>query len=98
IRALQPLHGLDAMRARRGLDDLGLLCSGPGRLCEALGLSGAHDGLPLDRPPFELREASGSQELAVGPRIGLTKGVESLWRYGLAGSRFVSRPFRAAAP
>jgi DNA-3-methyladenine glycosylase len=96
LRALEPAHGLEAMRARRGVDDPRLLCSGPGRLCQALGVTNANDGMPLDRPPFELREASTRAEIAVGPRIGLTKGVESPWRYGLAGSRFVSRPFRTA--
>jgi DNA-3-methyladenine glycosylase len=98
IRALEPVYGVDAMRARRRLDDPRLLCSGPGRLCEALAVTGADDGLPLDRPPFELRERSERPEIVLGPRIGLTKGVESPWRYGLAGSRYVSRPFRTAPP
>jgi DNA-3-methyladenine glycosylase len=96
IRALQPTLALDAMRERRGVDDPRLLCSGPGRLCQALGITKANDGMPLDRAPFELRAAPERVEIAVGPRIGLTKGVESPWRYGLAGSRFVSRPFRTA--
>ena len=96
IRALEPTEGLEAMRERRGIDDLRLLCSGPGRLCQALGITKANDGMPIDRPPFELRGAPARAEIAVGPRIGLTKGVESPWRYGLAGSRFVSRPFRTA--
>jgi DNA-3-methyladenine glycosylase len=96
VRALEPTHGLEAMRARRGVDEPRLLCSGPGRLCQALGITGSNDGMPLDRPPFELRPAPARAEIAVGPRIGLTKGVESPWRYGLAGSRFVSRPFRTA--
>jgi DNA-3-methyladenine glycosylase len=96
IRALEPGHGLDVMRARRGVVDPRLLCSGPGRLCQALGITGANDGAPLDRPPFELLAPPARPEIAVGPRIGLTKGVDSPWRYGLAGSRFVSRPFRTA--
>jgi DNA-3-methyladenine glycosylase len=96
IRALEPSHGLDAMRERRGVDDPRLLCSGPGRLCQALGVTRAEDGAPLDRRPFELRSRPAPAEIAVGPRIGLTKGVDSPWRYGLAGSRFVSRPFRTA--
>jgi DNA-3-methyladenine glycosylase len=96
IRALEPRHGLGAMRERRGVDHPRLLCSGPGRLCQALGITKANDGMPLDRPPFELRAAPARAEIAVGPRIGLTRGVESPWRYGLAGSRFVSRPFRTA--
>ena len=94
IRALEPTHGLDVMRARRGVEDVRLLCSGPGRLCQALGVTSEHDGLPLDRPPFELRPRTGDVELVIGPRIGITKAVERPWRYGLAGSRFVSRPFR----
>jgi DNA-3-methyladenine glycosylase len=98
IRALEPLHGVETMRVRRGVDDPRLLCSGPGRLCEALDVTGAEDGLPLDRPPFELRSRSERPEILVGPRIGLTKGVETPWRYGLAGSRYLSRPFRTGEP
>jgi DNA-3-methyladenine glycosylase len=94
VRALEPKRGLDAMRERRGLEDVRLLCSGPGRLCQALGVTRAHDGLPLDRPPFELRERRGDVEIVTGPRIGITKAAEHPWRYGLAGSRFLSRPFR----
>jgi DNA-3-methyladenine glycosylase len=95
LRALEPTVGLELMRARRGLDDARLLCSGPGRLCQALGVSGAHDGLPLDQPPFELRAARSPASIVVGPRIGISKAAELPWRYGLAGSRFLSRPFRA---
>jgi DNA-3-methyladenine glycosylase len=94
VRALEPTQGLDAMRERRGLDDVRALCSGPGKLCEALGVTREHDGLPLDAPPFELLERGGEPEIAVGPRIGLTRAVELPWRYGLAGSRFLSRPLR----
>jgi DNA-3-methyladenine glycosylase len=94
IRALEPTQGLDVMRARRGVEDVRLLCSGPGRLCQALGVTSEHDGLPLDRPPFELRARTGDVEIVTGPRIGITKAVERPWRYGLAGSRFVSRPFK----
>jgi DNA-3-methyladenine glycosylase len=96
IRALEPLEGLDVMRERRGLESIRLLCAGPGRLCQALALTGEHDGLPLDEPPFELRPRSRPVELAVGPRIGITKAVERPWRYGLAGSAFLSRPFGPA--
>jgi DNA-3-methyladenine glycosylase len=96
IRALEPLAGLDAMRARRGLDDPRALCSGPGKLCQALGVTREHDGLPLDAPPFELRPRSARPELAVGPRIGISRGQELPWRFGLAGSRFLSRPLRPA--
>jgi DNA-3-methyladenine glycosylase len=95
IRALEPTHGLDAMRERRGVDDVRLLCSGPGRLTQALGVTREHDGLPLDAPPFELRPRVGDVEIVTGTRIGITKAVERPWRYGLAGSRFLSRPFRA---
>jgi len=93
LRALEPTRGLDVMAARRGTAEPRLLCSGPGRLCQALGLSGAHDGLALDRPPFELY-AGGDVEVAAGPRIGLTRAAERPWRYGEAGSRFLSRPLR----
>jgi DNA-3-methyladenine glycosylase len=96
IRALEPLEGLDVMRERRGLESARLLCAGPGRLCQALALTGEHDGLPLDEPPFELRARSRPVEVVVGPRIGITKAVERPWRYGLAGSAFLSRPFGPA--
>jgi len=93
LRALEPTRGLDVMRARRGLHQERLLCAGPGRLCQALGVTKAHDGLPLDRPPFELRARRHDVEIVTGPRIGITKAVEHEWRYGLAGSRFLSRRF-----
>ncbi len=93
IRALEPSHGLERMRARRGLADLRALCSGPGKLCQALAVTREHDGLPLDAPPFELYAPDEEPQLVVGPRIGLTKAVEPPWRYGLAGSRFLSRGF-----
>jgi DNA-3-methyladenine glycosylase len=95
IRALEPTQGLDVMRERRGVVDARVLASGPGRLCQALGVTRDHDGLPLDRPPFELRPRTTDVEVVTGPRIGITKAVERPWRYGLAGSRFVSRPFKA---
>jgi DNA-3-methyladenine glycosylase len=93
IRALEPTHGLETMAARRGLTDERLLCSGPGRLCQALAVTREHDGLRLDRPPFALHPRQGGVEVVTGPRIGITKAAELPWRYGLAGSRFVSRPF-----
>ena len=95
IRAIEPLEGLAKMRRRRGPLDERLLCSGPGRVCQALGITRAHNGLALDAPPFELHRRTGKVEIAVGPRIGITKAVEQPWRYGLAGSRFLSKPFRA---
>jgi DNA-3-methyladenine glycosylase len=93
VRALEPTQGLQVMRARRGVDEPRLLTSGPGRLCQALGITREHDGLPLDRPPFELRARRRGPEIVVGARVGITKAAERPWRYGLAGSRFVSRPF-----
>jgi DNA-3-methyladenine glycosylase len=94
IRALEPTHGLDVMRQRRGVDDLRLLCAGPGRVGQALGITrAAHDGLPLDQPPFELQACSTVAEVIVGVRIGISKAQELPWRFGLAGSRFVSRRF-----
>jgi DNA-3-methyladenine glycosylase len=94
IRALAPTHGLAVMRRRRGVTDERLLCSGPGRLGEALGITDAQYGLPLDNPPFEIFARADDVEVAVGPRIGLTKAIEHPWRYGLSGSRFVSKPFK----
>lgn len=91
IRALEPLAGVEAMRARRGLDDLRVLCSGPGRLCQALGITKALDGAPLDRPPFALLDRPVPVEVTSGPRIGITKGVDTAWRFALAGSPFLSR-------
>ena len=96
IRALEPLAGVETMRKRRGLDSLRLLCSGPGRLCQALAVTRDHDGLSLAAPPFELRPREGAVDVVAGPRIGLTKAVERPWRYGLAGSGFLSRPFPRA--
>jgi DNA-3-methyladenine glycosylase len=93
IRAFAPTQGYEVMRARRGVDEPRLLGSGPGRLCQALGITGDHDGLPLDRPPFELRPRREEPELVVGPRVGITKAADRPWRYGLAGSPFLSRPF-----
>jgi DNA-3-methyladenine glycosylase len=81
------------MRARRGLLADRALCSGPGKLCQALAITGAFDGLPLDAPPFELLAREGTPEIVTGPRIGITRGVEHNWRYGLAGSPFLSRRF-----
>jgi DNA-3-methyladenine glycosylase len=98
IRALEPLAGLDRMRRRRGVAAERLLCSGPGRLCQALGITHSHDGFPLDKPPFELRARAGKVALAIGPRIGITKAADNPWRYGAAGSPFLSKPFRTAAP
>jgi DNA-3-methyladenine glycosylase len=97
VRALEPLAGVDEMRSRRGVEEPRLLCSGPGRLCQALAITRAHDGLPLDAPPFELRARRAAVDVVTGTRIGITKAAERPWRYGLAGSPFLSRPFRASA-
>ena len=94
IRAIEPLEGLAVMRRRRGLSDVRLLCAGPGRLCQALGITHKQNGIPLDRPPFELRAPVDNPRLVVGKRIGITKAAERPWRYGLAGSSFLSKPFR----
>ena len=96
VRALEPLAGLDLMQTRRGIDNPHLLCSGPGRLCQALGVTREHDGLPLDAPPFELRPGAREAALVTGPRIGISKAAERPWRYGLAGTPFLSRPFPRA--
>ena len=93
IRALQPTHGLPAMRRRRGLQEERALCSGPGKLCQALGITIQHSALPLDAPPFALHARPGKPEIVAGVRIGITKAVELPWRYGLKGSRFLSKPF-----
>jgi DNA-3-methyladenine glycosylase len=94
LRALEPTRGIDAMRDRRRLDDPRALCSGPGKLCQALGLTREHDGLALDEPPFELLARDGMPEIVTGPRIGITRAAERTWRYALAGSPYLSRPLR----
>lgn len=93
IRALQPTHGVATMRRRRGMHDERALCSGPGKLCEALGITIAHSELPLDQSPIALFARKETPEIAVGIRIGITKAVELPWRYGLKGSKFLSKPF-----
>jgi DNA-3-methyladenine glycosylase len=93
IRALEPTDGLDRMRERRGLDDLRLLCSGPGKLCEALGVTKDHDNRLLAAAPFSLSLARKPPAVLTGPRIGITKAVDLPWRFGIAGSRFLSRAF-----
>jgi DNA-3-methyladenine glycosylase len=93
VRALAPERGLEEMRARRGVLAERALCSGPGKLCQALAITGAQDGVALDAPPFELVERTGTPAIVTGPRIGITRAVEQSWRYGLKGSPFLSRPF-----
>jgi DNA-3-methyladenine glycosylase len=94
IRALEPTQGLDAMRVRRGVEAERSLCSGPGKLCQALGIAREHDGLPLDAPPFELLARRGTPAIVAAPRIGITRATERMWRYALEGSRYLSRPAR----
>ena len=96
VRGLEPTHGIETMRRRRGVADPRLLCSGPGRVCQALGITDEHDGLPLDEPPFDLRPSPATVEVASAARVGITRAAELPWRYGLVGSRFVSRPLRSA--
>lgn len=93
IRALEPTHGLAMMRKRRGVDDERALCSGPGKLCEALGVTVKESALPLDQPPYALHARTGKVDVVSGVRIGLTKAIDLPWRYGLKGSRFVSKRF-----
>ncbi len=93
IRAIEPTHGVATMQARRGLVDIRALCSGPGKLAQAMAVTGALTGLPLDRPPFAIAAATASHPIAIGPRIGITKAVDHPWRFGLTGSPFLSRPF-----
>jgi len=97
IRAIEPTAGLPIMRRRRGVANARLLCSGPGRLCEALRITGAHNGLALDAPPFALYARTDAVDIVAGPRIGITKAAELPWRYGEKGSRFLSKPFRREA-
>lgn len=92
LRALEPVAGLDAMRARRRMTDARLLCAGPGRLAQALAITGADDGAAVDEPPFELRPPARPASVVNGPRVGITRATEHPWRYVLTGSAFVSRP------
>jgi DNA-3-methyladenine glycosylase len=97
IRAIEPTHGLRGMAKRRGTDEVRQLCSGPGKICQALGITRAENGLALDEKPFELFAREEKASVVRGPRIGITKAVEKPWRYGLKGSRFLSKPFTPAA-
>jgi DNA-3-methyladenine glycosylase len=96
IRALQPTFGLGEMRQRRGLEDERMLCSGPGKVCQALGISIAHNGLALDKPPIAIHARTEVPDIVAGIRIGITKAAELPWRYGVRGSRFLSKPFSAS--
>jgi DNA-3-methyladenine glycosylase len=94
IRALQPCEGIPTMRRRRAVADERRLCSGPGRLCQALGITGDANGLALEPPLFELRPRDGTPEIVTGPRIGISVAIERPWRYGLKASPFLSRQFK----
>jgi DNA-3-methyladenine glycosylase len=94
IRALEPLAGIATMHERRGVQDIRMLCSGPGKLCQALGVSRAHNAMSLARAPFALAPPPQTFEVVDGPRIGISKAMDVPWRFGLAGSKYVSRPFR----
>jgi DNA-3-methyladenine glycosylase len=94
IRAIEPTHGVETMIARRGLADPRLLCAGPGRLCQALGIDGSFDHAPLDRAPFAIHPAPAVAEVHAGPRIGITRAVDTPWRFCRCGSRFLSKPPR----
>ena len=93
IRALEPTHGIDIMRARRGMEDIARLCSGPGKLAQALAITAALDGAALDTAPFALIPRVAEPPLVTGARIGIAKAADQPWRVGLAGSRFLSRRF-----
>lgn len=92
LRALEPTVGIDAMRRRRGVADLRILCAGPGRLTQALGLTGAHDGAALDKPPFALLPGLEKPDVVAGPRVGISSATDLHWRYALAGSPYISLP------
>jgi DNA-3-methyladenine glycosylase len=95
IRAVEPTHGLRAMQKRRGVEEVRQLCSGPGKVCQALGITRAHNALSLDVKPFELFARSAPVKIVRGPRIGITKATEKNWRYGLKDSKFLSKPFKS---
>ncbi len=92
IRALEPEHGLDLMRERRGQVPDRDLCRGPGRLCQALAITGHWMDRSLDTAPFTVLDRTAQAEVTTGRRIGITRGADTPWRFGLAGSRFLSRP------
>ncbi|WP_080655809.1 DNA-3-methyladenine glycosylase [Rhizobium etli] len=93
IRALEPETGIAAMTERRGTDMLTALCSGPGKLCQALGIDIEINDRLLDRPPYALTP-SAPVPIVSGKRIGITKNAEAPWRFGIQGSRYLSKPFR----
>ena len=94
IRALEPTAGVEVMAARRGLSDPRWLCSGPGKVGQALGITREHDGARLDCSPFQVDAPDAAPDVVAGPRIGISKAVEQPWRFGLKGSPYLSKPFR----
>ncbi|MGK2228829.1 MAG: DNA-3-methyladenine glycosylase [Devosia sp.] len=94
IRALEPAHGVERMQARRGQLTPRQLCSGPGKICQALGIDAAQNTLPLDAPPFALIPSEQAHDIAAGPRIGITKAIDTPWRFVRRGSPFLSKPLR----
>ena len=98
IRALDPVADIDRMRQRRGVAGLRQLCSGPGRLCQALGVTGALDGCDLALPPFRFERGQAPVEVVSGRRVGISRGIDTPWRFGLSGSPFLSRKLAASAP
>jgi DNA-3-methyladenine glycosylase len=93
IRAIEPLTGFDAMRQRRGVEPIKLLCSGPGRVAQALGITHKNNGMSLLEAPFYIEIPEEDSPIVTGPRIGITKAMDMPWRFGLAGSKFFSKPF-----
>jgi DNA-3-methyladenine glycosylase len=99
IRALEPVDGLELMRARRGLERVEELCSGPGKLTQALGVGLAHNGSSLVDGPIEVHardRRAAAPRIVMGERIGITKAADLPWRFCDADSRHVSRPWPAA--
>jgi len=94
IRAIEPLHGIDVMQKRRGLDNMRMLCSGPGKLGQALGVNRELNGSRLDRNPFRVVASVGPEQVVTGSRIGISKAIQMPWRFGLAHSAYLSRPFK----
>ncbi|MGI9657343.1 MAG: DNA-3-methyladenine glycosylase, partial [Gaiellaceae bacterium] len=92
IRALEPLDGIELMAERRQRADLRQLCSGPGKLCQALAVNGEHDGASVFAPPFVLQASTARADVVASPRVGISKATELMWRFSERRSRFVSRP------
>jgi DNA-3-methyladenine glycosylase len=97
LRALQPVTGIEMMRMRRSTQNKRLLCAGPGRLAQALGIDKSYDGASLLAAPFTIEDGAGSPSIVAGPRIGISRAADLPWRFGIIGSRYLSRPFRSEA-